>query len=192
MKMLYKTAAVLAGAFLLTGCASIEQAYIPDTIGPLQDHVTDGTLRISISTFEDTAYIGDPIVFTVSIRNIGEKAIWFPRNPDLLFIWTYPNGNQDNFLRDFQAERFYSKADAVLLRPGQQMTKSVVIKTYYFPRTGVTEFRAVLHAGRNTNPALKPFWHGEVESNAYGVMVRKGKKKDTDRYSMRGAVASLK
>lgn len=170
--------AVLAAAlaFAAAGCATTPKPYVPVTLGSLDDPETDGQLEVWISTSQEAAFIGDPIFFTVTIRNTGTRAVWVPRNPDLLMTWIYPNGRRDNMLREFSRDQHYSASEAVLLRAGQQMTKSVAVKTYYFPRTGITEFRAVLHAGRNTNSELSPFWQGELQSNAYGIMVRSAKK----------------
>jgi len=173
---------VLCIVLAMMGCASMPSEYRPNTVGSLEDADLNNEIEVSISTRENTAYIGRPIVFNVSIKNIGTHPLWIPRNPDLLFTWIYSNGRHDNFLREFEPERYYSKHDSVLLRPGQQMIKSVTIKTYYFLRPGITEFRAVLHASRNTNPKLAPFWHGKIESNAYGVLVEKGSKKKLERY----------
>lgn len=163
-------------AFAAAGCATAPKTYVPVTVGSLDDPETDGQLEVWISTSQESAFIGDPIFFTVTIRNAGTRAVWVPRNPDLLMTWIYPNGRRDNMLREFSRDQHYSTSEAVLLRAGQQMTKSVAVKTYYFPKTGITEFRAVLHAGRNTNPDLSPFWQGELQSNAYGIMVRSAKK----------------
>lgn len=167
---------VLAG-LLLAGCAEMAGPYVPARVGAIRDTVSSGAVAVVIDTDAHEALIGQPIVFRVTIRNTSEQALWVPRNPDLLFTWIYPDGRRDNFLREFEAERFYGEDEAVLLKPGFQMTKYVQIKTYYFDRAGITEFRALLHAGRNTNPALTPFWYGEAMSNGYGVLVVDSKKK---------------
>jgi hypothetical protein len=113
----------------------------------------------------------------VIIRNTALEPIWVPADIDVLFTWIYPNGGRDNFMREFQTERFYSKDEAVLLKPGHALVRKETIKTYYFHREGITEFRAVVHSGGNTNPELKPFWQGEIESNGYGVLVGSEKKR---------------
>jgi hypothetical protein len=167
---------VLAG-ILLAGCAEMPGPYVPARVGAIRDTITSGNLEVLIDTDDREALIGQPILFRVTIRNSGQQALWVPKDPDLLFTWIYPDGRRDNFLREFETERFYDQDDAVLLKPGFQINKYVQIKTYYFERAGITEFRALLHAGRNTNPALTPFWHGEVMSNGYGVLVLDSKKK---------------
>lgn len=174
----WRTCAFLAGAaFLLAGCAEVARPYVPARIGAIHDTVSSGAIEVSIDTDDRQALIGQPIMFRVTIRNTSQQALWVPRDPDLLFTWIYPDGRRDNFLREFADERFYHEGEAVLLKPGFQMTKFVQIKTYYFERSGITEFRALLHAGRNTNPALNPFWYGEAMSNGYGVLVLDSKKK---------------
>lgn len=121
--------------------------------------------------------MGEPLYFTVIIQNVGDKPLWLPRNPDLLLTWVYPNGRRDNFIRERPPAQFFSAHNAVLLQPGQQMTRTIAVKTYYFPLPGITEFRAILRGTGNTNPDLQPFWSGRVESNAYGIRVLKKTRK---------------
>ena len=164
-------------AILATGCGTVPNSYIPSTVGPMENAKPTGPIEVLISTSQDSACVGDNLYFTVVIRNRGPEAVWIPRDPDVLLTWIYPNGQRDSFMREFSQEQHFSETDAVLLRPGQQMTRSVVVKTYYFPRPGITEFRALVHASRNTNSRLQPFWNGRSESNSYGVMVGNPKKK---------------
>ncbi|OQA29739.1 MAG: hypothetical protein BWY59_00113 [Verrucomicrobia bacterium ADurb.Bin345] len=155
------------------GCASVPNEYIPSVVGSLGESETSGPIEARINAAQDRVSLGDQIFFSVTIRNRGADPIWLPRDPDVLLTWIYPNGEHDNFLREFASERFYDTADAVLLRPGHQMVKTIIVKTYFFPKPGITEFRAQVHMARNTNPELRPFWVGDLESNAYGVMVDK-------------------
>jgi hypothetical protein len=172
----YGIAAITAAA-LLAGCGTIPETYIPSTVGPLGEGDASREVKVVISTKSTLTFIGDPIIFQITLKNVGEEPIWVPREPDVLFIWTYPNGRHDNFLREFQEERFYSADDAVQLLPGQQIRKFVPIKTYFFERAGITEFRALVHASRNTNPNLSPFWQGKALSNAFGVLIENAKKR---------------
>jgi len=165
--------AIAGMALILTGCGTTGSSYIPATVGSLEDHEATGTLEVQIETDSAVANIGQPIVFRVVIRNVSTRAFWVPRDPDLLFTWIYPNGRHDNFLREFRPERYYSERDAVRLKPGEELVKHFTIRTWYFERPGITEFRAVLHASRNTNPALLPFWNGEIQSNSFGIEVKK-------------------
>ncbi len=152
-------------------------AYIPTTVGSLGEPDPASEMKVSISSKNTLAFIGDLIVFQITLKNVSTESIWVPREPDVLLTWIYPNGRHDNFLREFQDERYYSTDDAVQLLPGQQITKFVPVKTYFFERAGVTEFRALVHASRNTNPQLAPFWQGRALSNAFGVLVESAKKK---------------
>ena len=177
LKTIQKSAAAILTALLLAGCGTMPGEYIPTKVGPIGDPDADAALKVVISTKNTLAFIGDPIIFQITIKNIGEEPIWLPREPDVLFTWTYPNGRRDNFIREFQEERFYSADNAVQLLPGQQLTRFVPIKTYFFEKAGITEFRALVHASRNTNPGLEPFWQGKALSNAFGVLVESAKKK---------------
>jgi hypothetical protein len=167
--------AMLAAA--LSGCGTMPETYIPSTVGPLGESNPASEMRVSISSKNTLAFIGDLIIFQITLKNVSEDPIWVPREPDVLLTWTYPNGRRDNFVREFQDERYYSPDDAVQLLPGQQITKFIPVKTYFFERAGITEFRALVHASRNTNPKLAPFWEGKAISNAFGVLVENAKKK---------------
>lgn len=167
----------VAGALLaLAGCGTAGFTYVPAVVGPLDDQEATSTVDVRIETDSPIAVIGQPIVFRVLIRNISTRAFWLPRDPDLLFTWIYPSGQRDNFLREFREERYYSERDAVRLKPGEELVKYFTIRTWYFQRPGITEFRAVLHSSRNTNPSLLPFWNGEVQSNSFGIDVKSPKK----------------
>jgi hypothetical protein len=169
---------LLAVSLLLAGCATVPSRYIPNAVGSLNDADDSNILRISIDPENPEPSIGEPIVFQVSIKNISHLPLWVPRDPAIFFTWIYPDGRHDSFVYEPQREQFYTREDSVCLRPGQQFTKAVSIRTYYFERKGITEFRAYLRAGRNTNPKLMPFWNGELASNSYGVMLGVKKKAD--------------
>ena len=163
---------LLAISLFLAGCTTVPNRYIPNAVGSLNDaDNTNNILRASIELANPESFIGEPIVFKVVIKNISEMPLWLPRDPEFFFVWIYPDGRRDSFVYEPQRDQFYSRADAVCLRPGQQIMKSVAIRTSYFQRNGITEFRAYLRTGRNTNPELSPFWDGELASNSYGVMV---------------------
>ena len=162
---------LLAISLFLAGCATVPNRYIPKAVGSLNDADNTNILSASIELANLDSFIGEPIVFKVVIKNIGETPLWLPRDPEFFFVWIYPDGRRDSFVYEPLRDQFYSQADAVCLCPGQQIMKSVAIQTYYFQRNGITEFRAYLRAGRNTNPELNPFWEGELASNSYGVMV---------------------
>lgn len=151
--------------------------YLPKTVGPVESARITDALEIQIEPDRDEAYIGDPIRFEVTIRNVSDGAFWVPRDPDLLFTWTYADGGRDNYVDEFANERFYTFDQVVLLKPGESMVKHFDIKTYYFDTAGITEFRALVQTARNTNPAINPFWQGRAMSNAYGVVVKDARRR---------------
>ena len=176
MRLHVQLSSLLAASLLVAGCSTIPNRYIPNSVGSLNDADDSNILRISIDSESPELAIGEPIVFQVNIKNISKFPLWMPREPALFFTWIYPDGRHDSFVYEPQRDQFYTREDSVCLRPGQQVTKTVSIRTYYFERKGITEFRAFMRAGRNTNPALMPFWNGELASNSYGVMLGVKKK----------------
>lgn len=179
MRLQLQFSFLLAVSLLLAGCSTIPNRYIPNAVGSLNDADDSNILRVSITSENPELSIGEPIVFRVSIKNVSKLPLWVPRNPDFFFTWIYPDGRHDSFVYEPQRDQFYTQEDAIYLRPGQQFTKSVSIRTYYFERKGITEFRAYLRAGRNTNPALMPFWNGELASNSYGINLGAKQRADT-------------
>jgi hypothetical protein len=168
---------LLAISLLLTGCYTVPNRYIPNAVGSLNNEDKSNSLRASIELANPESFIGEPIVFQVVVKNIGKMSLWIPSDPEFFFTWIYPDGHRDSFVYEPQRDQFYSREDAVCLRPGQQLMKPVAIRTHYFQQNGVTEFRAYLRAGRNTNPELNPFLDGELASNSYGVMVLGARKR---------------
>lgn len=162
------------GAISLQGCATnLDQRYIPQTVGYVDPSLPVDGLTIEISPKDDRVILGRPITFEASIRNTGQRAFWVPRDPNLIFIWVYPNGQRDNFVQEQPLSRHFDRRNAILLKPGEEMHEEFTIRTHYFPKTGITEFRAIFQAAENTNPRLQPFWNGKVFSNAYGILVDK-------------------
>lgn len=163
---------MLAG-LVLAGCSTVSDLYIPQTVGPADGSEPYNGLEVTISPSRDRITIGEPIHFNVYLKNVSSQAFWVPREPDIIFMWIYPNGKRDSFVVECRDNVFYGSDQAVLLKPGQSLRTETVIRTYYFARHGITEFQAICNAGRNTNPALQPSWHGKVLSNTYGVRVDK-------------------
>lgn len=184
MRPLSQSASIVRGIILgfvllsLVSCGTFEQPYKPSRIGSVDNPPLESPLVLQLASAQDAVTLGEPIYFTVIIRNTSDKAVWLPRNPDVLLTWIYPDGRKDNFLRETPAPQFFTQHNAVLLHPGQQMTRTITVKTYYFPLPGITEFRAVLRGVQNTNGELQPFWSGRIESNAYGVKVMKRRRRD--------------
>ena len=162
----------LACAMLsLMGCSSVENPYIPKTVGQLDDSLARDGVTVTIRPEQSRSAVGQPIVFDVRITNSGDTPVWIPKKPQVVFTWTYPDGKRDNFLQDVEHERFFKADEAVLLQPGQTVARKSTIATYYFGKSGITEFRAVIHSPRNTNADLQPFWNGRVRSNSFGVLI---------------------
>jgi len=167
---------MLAAGFLgagLLGCTSVPAPYIPKQVGNVRSGSVHDGLEVYIQPQSEQAYIGAPILFDITIRNTGDHAYWIPKQPNVNFRFVYANGRRDNYLEDDISDhsRYYGETDAVLLRPGHQLTQSFPVKTYYFARAGITEFYAILQEGQNDNRALTPCWSGKVVSNSYGVLV---------------------
>ncbi|MBU0676825.1 MAG: hypothetical protein KJ626_01805 [Verrucomicrobia bacterium] len=173
MKTVLKTLAVIWAVLVAMGCSSVPNPYIPETVGVVTPGKLESGLQVRITPIEDHTPLGTPVLFRVHIRNVGENALWVPKDPTLVFLWTYPNGRRDNFVLEDPAPRHFREQEAVLLQPGHQVTLSQAIETYYFPRPGITEFSVVINVPRNTNPELDPFWHGELTSNSYGIRMMK-------------------
>lgn len=158
---------------LLAGCGTVKPRYRPQTLGPLPNTSIENGLVVSITPMKETIARGDTLRFNIAVHNSGTEAVWFPRKPEVMFMWFYPNGMRDNLVFEFQREQFYTTEDAVLLAPDETYQAVSIIKTYYFAHPGITEFRALCHAPHNTNPALSPFWSGRTFSNSYGILVER-------------------
>ncbi len=165
-----------SSALFGAGCASIPTAYKPATPGRLDNAERNSMLELVLDTETPVIAIGEPILLNVTIRNVGPNRVWLPRQPTVLVSWIYPNGVHDNFLKELREEERLERHQLACLEPGQQISQRVEIRTYYFDRPGVTEFRALLHAGRNTNPDTETTWAGRLHSNSFGVQVERGEK----------------
>lgn len=167
-----QTLLIAISGTLLAGCASLPETYVPSTVGPVQHQATQGqALECRIHSVHDAVVAGEPVEFVVLLRNRSDQAIWVPSRPDVVFLWTYSNGRRDNFMRDDPMPQFFTSHNAVLLQPGEQLTRTVRVDTRNFLRNGVTEFRALVQAPTNLNPELNSFWTGRTVSNGYGVLV---------------------
>ena len=178
MKISPQVSVVLLLALLGAGCASMPAPYKPKTSGRLDNAERDAVLEIVLDTETPVIAVGDPILLNVTIRNVGPDRVWLPRQPTVHISWIYPNGVNDNFLKELREEEYLDRHQLVCFEPGQHMSQRVEVRTWYFDRLGVTEFRALLHVGRNTNPNAEPIWTGQLQSNSFGVLVERAKKKD--------------
>ena len=174
-------------ASLCIGCATVPTKYQPKTLGTVDDGSNDSELVVTISPRSDVVLKGDPIRFSVEVKNAATHEVLIPNQPDIHFLWTYSNGIKDNYLSDSPEERFYLEQDLVRLAPGETKTFEVPVKTYYFNEMGITEFTAMLQSARNTNPAVGNVWQGRVFSNRYGMMITKDRNKTAGRSSERYA-----
>jgi hypothetical protein len=155
----------------MAGCSTVKGPYKPAVRGPIHDTAPTRGIEVAMVPRADAMVIGEPLVVDITVRNVGEQAVWLPHEPRLLLCWVYSNGRKDNHCLDPLRPRYYTSADATLMAPGDTMTQSIVLKTHYFPRGGLTEFRAVLDVAQSTNPNLHPFWSGRAVSNGYGILV---------------------
>lgn len=161
----HKTVMSAACLAVFAGCGTVHEAYKPDHLGNLADNETNSGIEVTLSPDKYRARIGDPVTFQVVIRNVGDTALWFPADPDLLLTWVYPDGKRDNLIR---GDRREAVAGEVLLSPGQERIEHSVVTTYYFDRGGIHEFRAIVTA--DAGPVgKKPTWHGRAVSNGFGV-----------------------
>lgn len=161
-----------AAASLMSACSTVPDPYVPARMGAFQAGQPSDGLVLEIHADDTVAALGEPLTFKVIIRNMSDQAYWIPRKPQLLFYWIYPTGQRDNYVIEFSQEQYYSLEDAVLLQPGEQVAVLERIETFYFPKGGITEFKAKFFSARNTNKQLAPFWHGTIFSNNFGVMLR--------------------
>jgi hypothetical protein len=168
----YKINIMLAGfAAGLMGCTTVPETYKPTTLGPCKSALADRGLEMRIEARSRDAEKGQPIVFDITYTNVGVDPFLLPDNPEVLFVWTYANGKRDNYMVDRPISKFYSEDDVLTLAPGETLKRKFAVKTYYFKRMGITEFRAILQGVPNSNPNLDGVWLGHAISNAYGVMV---------------------
>ena len=164
---------LVCGSALLTACSTVPDPYIPSRVGAFHAEQSKNDLAVEIQLEQSRALLGDPLSFKVMIKNTGSRAYWIPKRPNLLFYWIYPNGIRDNYVIEFPKEKYYSSSEAVLLKPGEQMVVIERIETFYFPKDGITEFKAMFQSAHNTNAQLTPFWQGTIFSNNFGVMLEK-------------------
>jgi hypothetical protein len=164
-KLLKGCGAVVLGG-LLAGCGSVSQAYKPTQLGNLADNRDGSGIEVTLSPDKYRARIGDPVTFTVVIRNIGAEPVLFPSDPDLLVTWVYPDGKRDNLIR---GER--KKAPKMLLlSPGDEHIAHSVVTTYYFDRSGIHEFRAIVSGEQLAMNTERHAWQGRAVSNGFGVL----------------------
>lgn len=169
---LWKTLGGVLAVALLTGCASLEQPYIPAKMGNLNDSLAQGGIKVMLVPDRYNASIGDLLSFSIILKNVSAEPIWIPKEPDLLLMWVYPDGKRDNLIKDEGTPVEYTKANSTLLQPGAEQVYRSAITTYYFNRAGITEFRALVSANHPVRDNLAPYWAGEADSNGFGVMMR--------------------
>lgn len=151
-------------AGLLCGCASFEPpAYRPLHSGNLGDAEADGAISVTLTPDRETIRRGEVLGFAVAIRNVSQQPVLLPGEPEMMLTWIYPDGRHDN---QINGEPSPASTAAVRLAPGESLVRRSALKTYYFQRGGITEFRAIVSAA---GPAEG--WSGRTSSNGYGVMV---------------------
>lgn len=153
----------------LASCSTVPDPYIPTEVGAIDSSQAVRGLELSIEPTEDQIAFKNPVTFRVVIKNKGDTAYWLPRSPYILFYWVYPTGQRDQYVRDIPTREHLRRSGLVQLPPGHQLVYLEHIETFYFPREGVTEFRAAYISPRNLNSTISPFWSGQLLSNSYGV-----------------------
>lgn len=156
---------------LLSACGTVKPLYRPQTRGSLDDAQPLDGLELTIRPDRDAVRLGEVLVFEARLRNVGDRPLRIPAHPDLIFLWTYPNGERDNFIIECEDHRSFEADELIDLRPGAVLRKRYPIKTYYFDYMGITEFRAFCDVPRNDNAGVDPVWTGRVYSNGYGIEV---------------------
>lgn len=159
----------LAGLGCSPQAFQLPQKHIPTVIGPARPAHEASGLVVTIQPDRRQYAIGEEIGFEVTIVNAAEEAFWIDREIHVLFLWTYPDGTKDNYLLTFPEQKFFQEDSTVCLRPGEARSEIFRIRTDYFRKPGITEFRAVYFGPRNTNPRFGPSWYGRAVSNSFGV-----------------------
>jgi hypothetical protein len=162
----------LGWLILAAGCATVPEKYVPHEVGPVRSGIPDAGLRISIAPTAESVPLGQDVVFTVTLTNEGVRDVRIPRQPLVIFHWTYSNGLRDNYVMDRPLPRHYQPGELLVLKPGASFSFPFNLETGYFPLPGITEFQAVALAARNTNPTVEPVWAGEAHSNRYGILMK--------------------
>ena len=162
-----KYIAVAGLACLAAGCGTVEQPYIPSQMGTLNDGEVIRNLEVTITPDKYQAKIGDPLTFSVTIKNQGTQPVLIHKNPDIIMTWVYPDGKRDNIIRGDDTTP--SGNATILLQPGEQRVTRSIIATYYFDRSGITEFRALVGIKGASDKNAK--WEEQIASNGYGVML---------------------
>jgi hypothetical protein len=146
----------------------MDSAYIPSRVGTLADNKTIDGLEMTIAPDKPTARIGDVLTFSIILKNVSAGSVMIPADPDILLTWVYPDGKRDNIIRGY-TDGDSDKGHAIVLAPGESRVFRSAVTTYYFDRTGITEFRARANVAK-TASALSESWQGDIASNGFGVM----------------------
>lgn len=169
------TAFILSIGLLTAGCSTVPDEYIPVTVGSIGEADSLDGLKMTISTRQTNARIGEPVLFQVRIQNVGSTPLFIPKNPNVVFTWVYADGSRDNFVKDSEYESLLSETDLTILQPNRFITKDIRVNTHYFNRHGITEFWATLQAWHSKTPAKPGVWEGRITSNRFGVWMEDGK-----------------
>jgi hypothetical protein len=161
-----KLVTILVVSTLLVGCGTIKETYKPRHLGNLADQRVAGGIELRLTPDKYRARIGDPLTIKVSIRNVSDKPILLPSEPDLLLAWVYPDGKRDNLVR---SERV-PPPNYIALAPGEERISQSVVTTQYFDRGGIHEFRAILNGDKHAKSSDRAAWKGRAISNGYGVL----------------------
>lgn len=166
-----KTGLFAGLSVFLSSCATTDR--LPEGVGP---HSPTGRspegLVLEIGADQVTGRIRDPLRFTATIRNVGDRDVRVPLNPVLQYVWVYPNRQKDHYLVNVPKTCHYRKDATRILQPGESMLAVNEIDTQWFPFAGVTDFQAIWVLPENTNPGLDGFPRGPIHSNRFGVQMK--------------------
>ena len=158
-------------SLFVAGCGTVEEIYHPQTVGAVGNGQSLEGLFLKLKAPVDMVQIGKPAVFSITVVNTNDHAVWISKKPQQAFFWTYPNGKHDCYMIDREESRFFKKSDCMQLEPGKELLLPGLVETSYFDRPGITEFLAEVDVPKNTNPEMTPFWSGRLISNGYGLQM---------------------
>lgn len=165
------TALILALLFSVSCATTTSDVYVPKQLGHVEKNTLDSNADLEIYPQKNKFNQGDPIEFTVTLKNTSAAAYWVPKNLSPTFIWYFRDGRRDGQLPQSTAPRSFTRKQSVFLEPGEELSSTRTIKTNYFNREGLVEFQSILRIPDNTNKDLQPFLSSKLRSNGYGLLL---------------------
>ncbi len=156
---------------LLAGCMSPNSERERAALGPSDFPSSQPPFNVTLEALTPQVRWGEPVRLVVKVRNISDVPAKIPVRPIIAYAWTYPNGQRDNTLQPMPDAVRFQESDLQTLNPGEELLTQQEISTRYFPSTGPTVFRAILHIPTNTNSGIGSVPSGRWRSNAFGIAV---------------------